>query len=364
MKISIIGAGNAGCAHAVKLTEIGHNVTLIKSSHSLHELNFEEIQKNGGIWCIDNTKEDRTSVFYKLYKITRDFREGLMNADVVIILTQSLQHQIIAERMINYCHATIKMILIIPGNLGSLYFYKYLNSSNIILAEGESTPFDARIIKPGLINILFKNVRNALSFLPSSRKVEGLQIASQLVDTYRYSRNNIIESCLHNPNLIVHTVGVIMSASRIEMMKGEFWMYRESFTPSIWNLIEKLDNEKNSIIEYFGGKRQSYLDACKFRNEYNLDKDSLEVFKSYANSGGPKGPDSLNTRYLYEDVQNGLCTLSLLGNISGIETPITNSLIHIASSLIKYDFFANTKNLYDLGLNGISTREIINLINR
>jgi len=364
MKISIVGAGNAGCAHAFKFSEKGHEVSIIKSSHSLHEDNFEAMRKQGGLWCIDNTNPSRLKKFQNIHLITRDVKEGLRDAEIVIILTQSLQHKEIAKRVKDYLPDSLKMLLIIPGNLGSLLFYNQLSNKNVIIAEGESTPYDARIIEPGVINILFKNVRNAISFLPVHKKNEGLSIANRLVDTYKYFRTNIVESALHNPNLIVHTVGVIMSASRIEMMKGEFWMYRESFSPSIWNLINQLDKEKNDIIEVFKGQRISYLDACKFRNEEDQTVDSLQVFNFYATNGGPKGPDSLNTRYIFEDVQNGLCLLSFLGKLCNIETPVTNALITIASSLVNYDFFSHTLDLEDYGISNMSLKDIITFINK
>ena len=56
MKIAILGSGNAGCAHAFKLKENGHSINLIKTSHSLHEENFNTILKQGGIYGIDYTE--------------------------------------------------------------------------------------------------------------------------------------------------------------------------------------------------------------------------------------------------------------------------------------------------------------------
>lgn len=362
MRVAIIGSGNAGCAHAFKLSEKGHQVSLIKTSDTLHQDNYDEILKNGGIWGIDNSNNGRKS-FQKIHLITRDIKEGLENADVVLVMTQSLQHKEIAEKTAPYIDSKTRMILVIPGNLGSLYFYRRLKNKDIILAEGESTPFDARIVSPGVVNILFKNVRNALAFLPVSKKQEGIKMAEGLVDTYKYTRNNIVESALHNPNLIVHAIGVIMSASRIEMMNGEFWMYREAFSPSIWNLIEEVDNEKNRVIEIFKGEKISYLDACKFRNEIDLDKDAYQVFNDYAATGGPKGPASLQTRYLYEDVQNGLCLLNMLGEICDVPTPITNALITIASSLVKYDFSAKARKPSDFGIENFLKEDLINFIN-
>lgn len=362
MKITIIGAGNSGCAHAFKFTEAGHQVSLIKTSYSLHEKNFEKIQEQGGIWAIDNTNNNKKS-FQKIHLITRNIVEGLKNADIVVILTQSLQHEKIAKLIVPNLPSTVKIIFLIPGNLGSLFFHKEIKNKNIILAEGESTPFDARIVEPGIVNILYKNVRNAVAFLPVSRKEEGMKYISQLTDTYGYYRNNIVESALHNPNLVVHTIGVIMSANRIELMKGEFWMYKEAFTPSIWNLVEQLDNEKNDVIEKYKGEKISYLDACKFRNEKNLSVNSLSVFRSYAEHGSPKGPENLNTRYLHEDVPIGLGTLSLLGRYANVSTPLTNSLITIASFLVKKNFFKEARSLEDLGLNNISFIDFLNLIN-
>lgn len=363
MKIAIIGSGNAGCAHAYKLTEKGHSINLLKTSNTLHEANFDKIVEQGGIYGIDNT-EGGKKCFQKLNLITRDLEQGLRNVELVFVLTQSLHHDKVAKLIAPFIdQESTKIIFCVPGNLGSLFFKKELGDSKIILAEGESTPFDARIVEPGTVNILFKNERNAVAFLPNSRREEGMNYISQLVNTYGDYRTNIIESALHNPNLVVHTVGVIMSANRIENMKGEFWMYKESFSPSIWNLINQLDKEKNDVIEKFGGKAISYLDACKYRNEKDLTKDSLTVFQSYADNGGPKGPDNLETRYLHEDVVVGLGLLSMLGKEAEVHTPVTDSLITIASYLVNKDFHALKRFKSNFGISDFNFEELYNFIN-
>lgn len=317
----------------------------------MHDENFETIVKHGGIHCTDNTQKGRRW-FAKLDMVTRDAQQAISGADVVFVLTQTLQHEQLAAR-IGPLLEDGQLVIVVPGYMGSVYFRRAAPSNRVLIAEGESTAIDARIIDNGVVNILFRNVRNALSFIPASQAQAGLAIASQLFDTYGYTRKNVVESALHNPNIIVHTIGAIMSASRIEHSQGEFWMYKESFTPSIWNTIRILDEEKNLILERFGCERLDYIDACKFRNEEDLSKDSSAVFQSYTNSG-PKGPLTVRSRYIYEDVPMGLCLMSSLGRRCGIATPLCDALITIAGSLLGEDFWSQGRTLRQLGYGGMS----------
>ena len=338
MKVAVVGAGNAGCAQTIKLIQNSHQVNLIKTSRSLHDDNFEFIVKSGEISCLDTTDGNK-EFSVKPNMITRDIEAGLEGAEVVMILTQSLQHRDLAKR-IGPLLKEGQIVFLIPGNMGSTQFAKYSEGKHIVYVEGESTPYDARITAPGKVEILFRNVRNAVAFLSKEDEC-FLPVVTSLFGAHKYLRSNIIESTMHNPNMVVHTVGSIMSASRIEYSKGEFWMYREAFSPSVWNIVERLDEEKKQVIRAYGGEHAiDYLDACKWRNEEDLSVDSLQVFRNYAATGGPKGPSDLNTRYIYEDVPMELCMLEKLAAKKGIATPIASALITMASALKACDYRA------------------------
>jgi opine dehydrogenase len=361
MLVAIVGAGNAGYAHACKLVEAGNKVRLVKTSQSLHEASFKTIMAKGGINAVDDTNNGRR-FFAKLDMVTRDLKAAVEGTDAVFVSIQSLYHKALAERLGPLLKEG-QIVIVVPGNMGTVYLKQKTAVRDVIFAEGESLPYDARIIEDGVVNILFRNVRNSLGFMPVSKKEKGLELAGRLFDTYRFFRRNIIESALHNPNLIVHTVGTVMSASRIEHSEGEFYLYKEAFTPSIWNLIEKLDLEKNNILENIGCDRLDYIDACKFRNEEDLTKDSLEVFRSYAKCG-PKGPSTPNTRYIYEDVPMGLCFMSSMGDKLGIATPVCDSIINIASAMLKRDFWEEGRTLERLGLSDMTKEEILEYVTK
>lgn len=344
MNVTIVGVGNAGCAMAYFIASRGHKVNLLKTSHNFDE-NYEKIKDTKSITTI----VDGIAKTAAINLVSRDPQDTLKDTEIIIVAVQSLYQESVAEYICPYISETVKAVIILPGNMGSLYFRKRLPNT-ILVGEGESMPYDARIVEPGVVKICFINVRNAISFIPSNDSENGLKLINEIIPTYIASRNNIVESAMHNPNLIVHTVGTIMSANRIEYTNGEFWMYKEAFTPSIWNLIKALDKEKNTIIEIYNGKKSAYLEEAKWRNETDLSINAEEVFRSYANNGGPKGPFTVDSRYLVEDVSNGLVLLYSLGELANIETPITKSLISIASCLVQKNFFEIGRTLEKLGI--------------
>lgn len=350
LKVTIVGAGNSAMAHAFVLSKLGHEVSILKTSNAMHDDNFNAVQRNGGIYCIDHTAQTPVGEFVTIRQITRDDAAAFDGAELVLVLTQSLQHPQIAKRILPYIQ-NIKALLVVPGNMGSVYFRRGLPDS-VIVAEGESTIVDARIGQPGEVEILFRNVRNALSFNPARDARRGFDFFHSLLpDNYTHTRANIVETAMNNPNLVVHTVGSVLSASRIEYAKGDFWLYREGFTPSVWKVINALDAEKIAVINAFGGNGQPYVECCKFRNELDPDIDAMQAFNNYAQNGSPKGPATINNRFLTEDVPNGLCLLSSLGKLAGIATPTADALASIAGTMLDADFMTTARTPKALGFN-------------
>lgn len=345
--VTVIGAGNGGCTIAADLSMKGHEVRLLKTSSTMHNKNFEVIQQQGGIYV---ERSDKT-VFAPISLITRDFKKALQGSDIIYIVTQTLAHESLAPRIAPLFENGM-LIMLDPGYGGSLLFAKHSHAKDLIFAEGESLPLDCRIISNGKVKVLFENVRNPVGFFPSRLTQEGLDILTNLYRNFT-SVTNILEAALHNPNLVVHTIGAIMNVSRIEYSKGEFWMYREAFTPSIWNLVDMLDQEKMDILDRLGLPKISFLESFKFRTFKDLNEDSNKVFKYYADEGSPKGPTSAKTRYITEDVPIGLGLMHSLGEKTGVKTPICDALITIASALMKEDYWGRSRTLDKLGVGNL-----------
>jgi opine dehydrogenase len=344
MKITILGAGNGGTAVAAELSLRGHEVTLIKTSNAMHDKNFNHLMNNGGAVSLVENGKTTTA---KIRHVTRDLSH-ISDSEVVIVYIQTNYHEDLIKRIKPYLRDG-QILLLNPGYLSTAYVLKHCPDVDITVCEAQSSFVDCRIIEPGTIRIGFRNVRNPLGIYPSSRTEESRGILDRLGFPFTYLPS-VIEAGLHNPNLIVHTVGAVMSIPRIEKTNGDYCMYHEVFTPSIWRILEALDKEKMDVMDKMGCERVSYAEACKFRNTLDDNRDAKEVFFWYA--GMParaKGPVTVDSRYITEDVPQGLVLLESLGSMYGVETPVCTGLIDIASAALGRDLRQDGRTVERLG---------------
>jgi len=345
MKITVVGAGHGGTTIAADLKEKGHYVKLLKTSKGLHNEHFDLLQNNAGEIII---MEGASQTSVKLDEVTTNVESAITDAELIIIYVQTNYHEQVIKRILPFMNKD-QIVLLEPGYLSTAYFLKHNEKGlDLTIVEAQSSPIDCRIVQPGKVKVLYRNVRNPVAIFT---KKDPLMIQKRL-NKLKYNfvyLDSIIEAALHNPNLIVHTIGGIMSIPRIEYTGGEYWMYKEVFTPHIWNLVESLDNEKMNVLEKIGAKRIPYIDACKFRNSEDLTLDSKAVFLDYANNNSPEGPVVANSRFITEDVPEGLVLLESLGKMLGIETPTCSGLINIASASLNKDFRLNARTIVDFG---------------
>ncbi len=350
MKVAILGAGNAGCAVAADLTLKGHEITLIKTSHAMHDDNFAYLQAHDGEMTLNEFGVVSTA---RISKVTRDLSE-VSNAEIVIVYIQTNYHEQLIEKIVPYLQDN-QILLLNPGYLSTAYVLKHCDK-NIIVAEAESSFIDGRIMEPGSFRVGFRNVRNPIGIYPKARKEEAIRKLDMLDEKFVYL-DSVIEAALHNPNLIVHTVGSVMSIPRIEKSHGDFCMYHEAYTrdnPATWKILEALDAEKMNVLRQLGFEGIPYVEACKYRNSLEDDIDAKEVFWDYAEMDTrAKGPTVVDSRYISEDVPQGLVMLEALGKALDVATPICTALIEIAGAALGRSMRAEGRTPERLGIANI-----------
>ncbi|NMA67655.1 MAG: NAD/NADP octopine/nopaline dehydrogenase, partial [Clostridiaceae bacterium] len=294
-----------------------------------------------------NLIENGRTVTARIKHVTRDL-SCISESEIVIVYIQTNYHEQLIKRIKPYLRDG-QILLLNPGYLSTAYVLKHCSDIDVTVCEAQSSFLDCRISEPGTIKIGFRNVRNPLGIYPASRTEESQEILDKLGFPFTYLPS-VIEAALHNPNLIVHTVGAIMSIPRIEKTKGDYCMYHEVFTPSVWRILEALDKEKMDVLEKLGCERISYVEACKYRNTLDDSRDAKEVFFWYASMPTrAKGPVVVDSRYISEDVPQGLVLLETLGQKFNVETPICTALINIASAALGRDLRLDGRTIERLG---------------
>ena len=344
MKIAVLGAGNSGCALAADYAFRGHEVTLIKTSHALHDDNFTWLAEHGGEMVMDEFGEEKRC---QIAHLSREIAE-IQGQDIVLLCTQTGYHRQVLERIAPFLSAG-QVLLIVPGYLSTAYVLSCCPVPGLIVAEAESNFIDGRISRPGRFKVGFRNVRNPLGIYPRASMPQAREILDQMGTPFTYL-GSVAEAALHNPNMIVHTVGAVMSIPRIEATGGDYCMYHEVFTPSVWNILEKLDGEKMDILRALDLEPVPYVEACKFRNSLDDERDAKQVFFDYAAMPSrAKGPTSVNSRYITEDVAQGLVLLESMGAVLKLPTPVASALIELASAALCRDLRKDGRTLEALG---------------
>jgi opine dehydrogenase len=223
----------------------------------------------------------------------------------------------------------------------------------VLLAETETLAYACRLERPGRPEV--KAVKRALSLaaLPASETGRALAIFRDLYPAAQPA-GSVLETALGNLNPVIHPPIVLGNARPIEADGRGFDLYGEGVSPGVARLIDALDADRRAVAAGFevdhcdlhdwverayGVRARSTEEMCRTL--------AVEVYR------GIRSPDRLDSRYLTEDVPDGLVTWSELGRVSGVRTPAIDAVVQLASILNGRDHRATGRTLERLGLAGL-----------
>lgn len=345
MNVTVLGCGNVGVAIAADLSIGGHDVHLIKTSHTKESV-FDKIRQNGNRVLLKENGGYKTAI---IKEVSHDISR-VEQADAVFVTIQSTYHEELIERISRYLHHR-QVVVCICSYLSSLYFKKYCRFLPAIV-ETAGPYLEGRIElddRPDevVFRVGCRLSRSPLSIFQEERAEECLTKLHQLYKGF--SRDyTTLECALQNPNMILHTVGSVMSIPRIEYSEGDFCMYREAYSrknKATLQVMLRLDAEKRLVLEKLGCRPADIFKAGGFLG------DPMESFYQYSESADRAvSPTSVRSRYITEDVSQGLVLMESIGKKLGIATPVTSSLITIAGAALGVDFRAVGRTVDKLGL--------------
>ncbi len=356
MKIGIIGSGNGGTTLAYDIASKGHEVMISDLPQFLD--NVKGIKNNGGITA--KIKDSGNEDFVKV-STSENIKDVLAFSHLIFISTPAYGTKPIAAECKPYITEKHKIILC-PGTIGGAFEFKKeigydYPDDRVQVSETSTLPYATRLNKPGCIEIHHFVKKLYFSTLPSSKTEENLKLVSDLFPAFTPAENVMFTS-LECGNPVIHPAVVILNAGLIERTNGNFRFYADGITKSVGHLIKAIDDERIKLGKILGltilsepeiGVAEGYMKKANYLDGYN----ESEAFKDIMAS------PTLDNRFMDEDVGYGLVFWSSLGKLLNVETPVTDSLINIASILIKKDF--KEMDLRSVSKLGLTTEIIHNL---
>lgn len=354
VRFAVLGAGNGGQAIAADLTLRGYDVSL----YDRYEAAVAPVRDRGGIRLIGAIKG-----FAPVRCVTNRIAEAMAGRQVLMIVVPAFAHRYIIETAVPHLEDG-QILVLIPGSTGGALeactiFDRLQLRKEVFLAETESLFYACRLVGPAKVRINAVKRRLALAALPASNTTKVLGV---LAEAYAQLEPvpNVLHTSFHNANAIVHPPLTLLNLSYCESTGGAFDFYSTSAMPSALNLVERVDRERMSVAAAMGVRPISLRQWMK--RMYGVDEDTLtSTFRTLAREvyDGIPGPSGPKARYLTEDVPMGLVPMASFGRLAGIQTPVMDLLIEMASLLTDTDFWSVGRTVDKLGLGEMTPRQIL-----
>lgn len=339
--IAIIGAGNGGQTTAAWLANQGYKTRIF----DVMEDTVAKLNELGGVNIYGNTDYPG---FGKIEFATTDMEKAIEGCELILLILPENYHDSIAVKMAPYLKDGQIVVLNPASGLGAISFKKALTdagcTADVTLAVTCTLLFAARIKETGDVLVTGQKTELSIVAIPNSKR-EIIKKAIYPVFSQHHFIDNSIQLALDNLNLIFHPGPTLLYTAQIE--KGEKFNYYNDMVPSQITLMKALDRERMAICAAYGVKLPDAEAA--FALEYSYEGDLYTMLKNAECYKGIMGPNSLQVRYLLEDVPFSLRSVQILGKIAKVPTPVIDSVCTIGEALVG-DVMAEGYTMEALGL--------------
>ncbi|MCL6571426.1 MAG: NAD/NADP octopine/nopaline dehydrogenase family protein [Bacillus sp. (in: Bacteria)] len=353
--ILIIGAGHGGYAAAGDLLLKGFEVKIYDLPE--YQANLFPLIENKKVKLTGEISGVVTAPIVEI-----NIEEAISTTDIILIISHSSSHKKVAEMIAPFIKDN-QIIVLLPGYTGgTLCFEKIFKekqvSSSYILAETNTLPYAcSKITGESAVHIKLYVKQLLVSTFPSKYNTSFLKVFKKLYPNAQLV-DNVLEVGFNNGNPVLNILPCLFNAGKIEQAKGDYYHFQEGVTPAIAKVLEKLDGERMLIGKALGIRVIPYLDRV-MDTGYVTDNSSWYEMISTSPHLTAKGPDSLNHRYLTEDVPFGLVPWVEFSRKLKVEVPLMGSCIELASCLLEKNFWESGRTLEEMGIKDMSIDQLL-----
>lgn len=353
-RVAVLGGGNGAHAMAADLALKGAEVNICEAPE--FEEGFRATIERQQIKLIDMWGNEQMA---KLNKATTDFREAIEGVSHIMLPLPATGHRRFFEAIMPYLENG-QVIVTWPGNYSALLFANMLREGkvdkSVTIAEVHTLPWGCRLESPGVIRIMVEAWKLLLAAFPAKNTGDVIEDIKSFYPVV--PGGNVLATSLNNLNPIVHPVATLMNAGWIDTLGKDFHLYRLGTTSSVTKAIKAVYQEVARLSKAIGVEMLEYPEES-FRSRETIMSYYFE--SPYDREGvvaNISGPSSLKDRYITEDVPYGLVPMARLARKFGIEVPIIDSIIALASAVNQTDYQSEGRSLEELGIAGLDKHEL------
>lgn len=356
-QITVIGAGNGGKAMAAHIALLGHPVALFNRTFE----HISVIAERGGI---DLDFPEGISGFGSLALVTSDMDAALKESSLVMVVVPSSGHREIARMAAPYLRDDHTVILH-PGRTGgTIEFCEVLRQQGIktrpLVGEAETFIFASRSEGPSHVRIFRMKDSVPLATLPANRTHEALEAVHRVYPQFIHGKN-VLSTGLNNMGAIFHPALALLNMGWIEARQGDFEFYVDGVTPSVAKVLEVLDRERVTVGSSLGLHTRTGLQWLEMA--YNAHgQDLYQAMHNQSGYVGIKAPQTMNHRYITEEIPMSLVPISSLGKQFGVSTLAIDSIIRLSCFIHGTDYWRRGRTVETLGIQGLSVGELTHFV--
>jgi len=344
---AVIGAGSGGLAMAGHLALLGHGVALYNRSAE----RISEIEERGGV-----SLRGVVEGLGRIELASSNIAEVVSQADVIMIVVPAFAHRDVAELCAPHLRDG-QAVLLTPGRTGgAIEFRRVLERAGtrekVQVAEAQTILHTCRVGSvPAEVTIFSVKQQVPVAALPAR---DTDDVLARIRETFsQFTRaESVLSTSLGNVGAILHPAPTLLNVGWIETMRTQFLHYYEGITPSVARLLEQMDSERLAIASAIGVSVPSvteWLESVYGARGGSL-FDTIQATDAYREVYAPQ---TIQHRYLYEDVPTGLVPMASLGDVVGVDTPRMDLVIELACGICGVDFWARGRTVEALGLSGL-----------
>ena len=384
--IAVLGGGNVGKAIAGDCALGGAKVRLCDvmpfAVNSLRNIDKAGLKFYGEQMNLYGFQREGQAM---MEMVTTDVGEAVKGAGIIIVGTTVFGHRPMFERMIPYLEDG-QVVMIFPDNFGSMVLRKMMweagCTADVIVGGWSSSTYGSRIDMAGKlptnrIRVYYRAITLRGAAMPAKDTEDFIEASKYLpsFDAVTYgdgpvAANTALDTALSNVNPVLHCPGTVLGVSTMQNYgrifgddKKKFSIYSHAYCEGISEVQYKFYQEEVALAKAMGIDIQPYDKEDFFSRENVLGqeymgKDYVIPFDEQDPIQYGTGPFTMENRYITEDIPIGCNVFSQLGRQYNVPTPVIDSIIILAETMIGRELCSTGYTLADLGIAGMSVEEL------